>query len=285
MTANEQFLTNQQRYQPLTLPQRFSDEEMVRDWTLSRRDGQMVNRYRKQYRLGLAIQLCAMRLYGRFLNQLNDLSPRVISYLSNQLELPPTLTVAVPEREATLLEHRNNILQYLGFKRFDEKAEAALDRWIEEHARQGLLPDELFHRAERHLLLKRIVLPGPTTIERQIIRVCNQVHAQLYEQVFEQMSPELRAAIDDLLQTAGGNQRTYFNQLKEYPPGAKISSLKRYLERYENLVATGINAFEEKIIQTADKPRFFSWGLLFLGIAQYVASFDHFRGQLNTEGI
>jgi len=113
MTANEQFLTNQQRYQPLTLPQRFSDEEMVRDWTLSRRDGQMVNRYRKQYRLGLAIQLCAMRLYGRFLNQLNDLSPRVISYLSNQLELPPTLTVAVPEREATLLEHRNNILQYL----------------------------------------------------------------------------------------------------------------------------------------------------------------------------
>ena len=251
MTAKEQFLTNQQRYQPLMLPQRFSDEEMVRDWTLSRRDCQVVNKYRKQYRLGFAIQLCAMRLYGRFLNQLHDLSPRVISYLSSQLDLPPTLTVDVPEREATLLEHRNNILKYLGFQRFDDKVEADLDRWIEEHARQGLLPDELFHRAERYLLLNRIMLPGPSTIERQIIRICNQVHTQLFEQVFDQMSPVLRGAIDDLLQTTDGNQRTYFNQLKEYPPAAKISSLKRYLERYDNLVATGVNEFEEKVIDTA----------------------------------
>ena len=152
MTAKEQFLTNQQRNQPLMLPQRFSDEEMVRDWTLSRRDCQVVNKYRKQYRLGFAIQL----------------------------DLPPTLTVDVPEREATLLEHRNNILKYLGFQRFDDKAEADLDRWIEEYARQGLLPDELFHRAERYLLLNRIVLPGPSTIERQIIRICNQVHTQLF---------------------------------------------------------------------------------------------------------
>ena len=157
----------------------------------------------------------------------------------------------VPEREATLLEHRNNILKYLGFQRFDDKAEADLDRWIEEYARQGLLPDELFHRAERYLLLNRIVLPGPSTIERQIIRICNQVHTQLFEQVFDQMSPELRGAIDDLLQTTDGNQRTYFNQLKEYPPAAKISSLKRYLERYDNLVATGVNEFEEKVIDTA----------------------------------
>tara|TARA_R110001592_G_scaffold305633_1_gene578247 strand:+ start:1472 stop:2095 length:624 start_codon:yes stop_codon:yes gene_type:complete len=189
-----------------------------------------------------------MRLYGRFLNQLHDLSPRVISYLSSQLDLPPTLTVEVPEREATLLEHRNNILKYLGFHRFDDKEEAELERWIEEQARQGLLPDELFHRAERYLLLKRIMLPGPTTIERQIIRICNQVHTQLFEQVFEQMSPELRGAIDDLLQITDGNQRTHFNQLKEYPPAAKNSSLKPYLERYENLMATGINAFEEKVI-------------------------------------
>jgi TnpA family transposase len=159
--------------------------------------------------------------------------------------------VDVPEREATLLEHRNNILKYLGFQRFDDKAEADLDRWIEEYARQGLLPDELFHRAERYLLLNRIVLPGPSTIERQIIRICNQVHTQLFEQVFDQMSPELRGAIDDLLQTTDGNQRTYFNQLKEYPPAAKISSLKRYLERYDNLVATGVNEFEEKVIDTA----------------------------------
>ena len=53
MNTKEQFLTSQQRYQPLNLPQCFSDEEMVRDWTLNRSDCRMVNKYRKQYRFGV----------------------------------------------------------------------------------------------------------------------------------------------------------------------------------------------------------------------------------------
>jgi hypothetical protein len=46
MTANEKFLTQRQRYQPVTLPQDLSDEEMARDWTLSEADKREVNRYR-----------------------------------------------------------------------------------------------------------------------------------------------------------------------------------------------------------------------------------------------
>ena len=38
MTSKERFLSNQKRSQPISLPQEFSDEEMVRDWTLSETD-------------------------------------------------------------------------------------------------------------------------------------------------------------------------------------------------------------------------------------------------------
>jgi acyl carrier protein phosphodiesterase len=38
MTANEKFLTQRQRYQPVALPQDFFDEEMARDWTPSEAD-------------------------------------------------------------------------------------------------------------------------------------------------------------------------------------------------------------------------------------------------------
>ncbi|WP_217358044.1 DUF4158 domain-containing protein [Alteromonas pelagimontana] len=86
MTANEKFLTQRQRYQPVTLPQDFSDEEMARDWTLSEADQKEVNRYRTNSRPFIAIQLCAVRLYGRFLVEVNDLSPRIVSYLNSQLD-------------------------------------------------------------------------------------------------------------------------------------------------------------------------------------------------------
>lgn len=98
MTANEKFLTQRQRYQAVTLPQDFSDEEMARDWTLSEADKREINRYRTNSRLFIAIQLCAVRLYGRFLVEVNDLSPRIVSYLNSQLKLPPSLTINTPDR-------------------------------------------------------------------------------------------------------------------------------------------------------------------------------------------
>lgn len=106
MTAAPGFLKTKKRYQSIALPHDFSDEEMVRDWTLSEADKKEVNRYRTNSRLFIAIQLCAVRLYGRFLVEVNDLSRRIVSYLNSQLELPPSLTINTPDRDATFSEQR-----------------------------------------------------------------------------------------------------------------------------------------------------------------------------------
>lgn len=181
MTAKEKFLTQRQRYQPVTLPQDFSDEEMARDWTLSETDKKEVNRYRTNSRLFIAIQLCAVRLYGRFLMEVNDLSPRIVSYLNSQLELSPSLTINTPDRDATFSEQRKNILTYLGFTKYDDTAQA----------------------------------------------------------------------IDELLITARGDQRSLFYLLKEYPPSATITSIQSYLERYRSLDGIGIDAIESRIVDPA----------------------------------
>jgi hypothetical protein len=139
MTANEKFLTQRQRYQPVTLPQDFSDEEMARDWTLSEADKKEVNRYRTNSRLFIAIQLCAVRLYGRFLVEVNDLSPRIVSYLNSQLKLPTSLTINTPDREATFSEQRKNILTFLGFSKLRYREE--LDRVVivrDRHSKEAI---------------------------------------------------------------------------------------------------------------------------------------------------
>jgi hypothetical protein len=143
VTTKEQFLSKRQRYQPISLPQNFSDEEMARDWTLSASDKEEVEKYRKNSRLFVAIQLCSVRLYGRFLNQVHDLSPHIINYLGQQLDLPPSLAVEVPERKATYTDHRQHIMTYLGFQRFDDNAHEQLETWIEQQARLGIFPNEL----------------------------------------------------------------------------------------------------------------------------------------------
>jgi hypothetical protein len=139
---------------------------MARDWTLSARDRKELGTYRTTFRLFLAVQLCAVRLYGRFLNSVHDLSPRILNYLGSQLGLPSSLTIEVPERKATYTEHRKNLLDYLGFQKFDERGQSQLTTWLKQQAQQGLLPEPLFQQAEQYLLARRILLPGPSVLER-----------------------------------------------------------------------------------------------------------------------
>ena len=224
---------------------------MARDWTLSEADKKEVNRYRTHSRLFIAIQLCALRLYGRFLVEVNDLSPRIVSYLSHQLELPPSLTINTPGRDATFSEQRKNILTYLGFSKYDDAAQTSLEKWLTKQAEQGCLPDELFLRAAQHLLNAKVILPGSSILERLIISVCSDVHERLFESLYRQLSEKVRLAIDELLVTIPGDQRSLFYLLKEYPPSATITSIQSYLERYRSLDGTGIDAIESQIVDPA----------------------------------
>lgn len=72
----------------------------------------------------------AIRFYGRFLAEVNDLSPSVVNYLNIQLNLAPSLTIKIPSRDATLSEQRNKILTYLGFCKYDDAAQSRLQAWL-----------------------------------------------------------------------------------------------------------------------------------------------------------
>jgi hypothetical protein len=62
--------------------------------------------------------------------------------------------------------------------------------------------------------------------------------------MFQRLAPALRHAIDQLLTVPEGEQRSTFYYLKEYPPAATISSIQSYLQRYQTVSETGIDAFE-----------------------------------------
>lgn len=251
MSTQENLLFKRQRYQSISLPQSFSDEQMVRDWTLSQLDREEISKYRKNSRLFIAAQICTVRLYGRFLNQVSDLCTPILHYLAQQLDLPPSINIEAPERKATYTEYRHNILQHLGFQKFDESAQTKLANWLEQQAYFGLLPTELFPKAEQYLLEQHILVPGSSVLERLITHVCTTVHQQLFESVFDNLSPELRAAIEQLLQISEGEQRSYFHHLKAYPPAASISSLQLYLKHYQTVTETGIGQFEARMLSPA----------------------------------
>jgi hypothetical protein len=104
MPTPEQFLSKRQRYQPISLPQNFSEEEMARDWTLSDSDRVEIGKYRKSSRLFVAMQLCAVRLYRRFCTLLG--SPGALFRGVHSRPHRDKIAFAIPIRPLSILYMR-----------------------------------------------------------------------------------------------------------------------------------------------------------------------------------
>jgi len=84
------------------LPVDRGEEELARDFSLSEIDKREIRRCRgDDHRRRFALQLCAVRKTGRFLDSYRQVSTKILIHLSRQLELSPVLFVSDTERSAT----------------------------------------------------------------------------------------------------------------------------------------------------------------------------------------
>jgi hypothetical protein len=129
-TVDEPILLIPRRTPSIVLPEDPSQEELVQYWTLSTRDKEEVFKCRGDApRRRFAVQLCALRTYGRFLPKAVAAPVAMTNYLARQLDLPLVLFGEVPGRLATETDHLQRIRTYLGWRPFDEEARGHLTRW------------------------------------------------------------------------------------------------------------------------------------------------------------
>ena len=227
------------------LPEDPSQEELAQYWTLSARDQAEVMRCRTDAtRRRFAVQLCTLRVYGRFLPEAVPAPVAITNYLARQVGLPLVLFGEVPGRLATETEHLQRIRTYLGWRLFDEESRGRLTSWINQRATDDLLPSVLVSRAEAILRAWQIVAPARSTLEELVVSVTARVQDDVYTRITTGLRPELLHAMDDLLQVPLGARRSVLFQLKEYPAEASYAVILRYIEHYHFLREFGVGTID-----------------------------------------
>jgi TnpA family transposase len=227
------------------LPEDPSQEELAQYWTLSARDQAEVMRCRTDAtRRRFAVQLCTLRVYGRFLPEAVPAPVAITNYLARQLGLPLVLFGEVPGRLATETEHLQRIRTYLGWRLFDEESRGRLTSWLNQRAIDDLLPSVLVSRAEAILRAWQIVAPARSTLEALVVSVTACVQDDVYTRITTSLRPELLHAMDDLLQVPLGARRSILFQLKEYPAEASYAVILRYIEHYHFLREFGVGTID-----------------------------------------
>jgi Domain of unknown function (DUF4158) len=227
------------------LPTDPSEEEMVRDWTLSESDlGEIRCCRGAGNRLRFALQLGILRRYGRFVSDFATVPVRLANHLGRQLDLAPVLFVDQPVREATDLDHERRIREYLGFQKFTAEVHQRLERELAERASAGQPPTELLMQAEELLCLWKVVLPAPSTLERLVGIVVARAQDEAFQRIRVRLSQTFCDKIDELLRVSAQDSRSLLFRLKEYPPESTPAAILSYIERFRLVQALGTSELD-----------------------------------------
>lgn len=115
------FLSDAERTRLSRFPQEIAPDDLNTFFTLTSADHQHIEVHRRPaMRLGVALQLCALRFLGFSPADLSTSPPDAVLFLANQLALSPdTLAdtlASYGQREQTCTEQWQQVQQYLGYR-------------------------------------------------------------------------------------------------------------------------------------------------------------------------
>jgi TnpA family transposase len=231
------------------------EDELARHWNLTPADlAEIANCRGADQKRRFALQLCALRGYGRFLDDYRHAPIKIVNHLSRQLELPPVLFLDRSGREPTERVQAQRIRRYLGLSRFDKTAEDHLREWLRGGAMEGRTAAELLILAEEKLASLQVMLPSVSTLERIVASVLAHSTTELFESIANRLPEKLRIAIDLLVEVPTGDARSSLFRLKDYPKSANAAVIKGDIVRLrliEELLGNGgaLDDLDPKIVR------------------------------------
>lgn len=131
--------------------------------------------------------------------------------------------------------HRQLILDFYGFHRYDASAKKLIQQEVSEMARSQLKPKLIFWRCIDLLVRKHIQIPGYDHLSKLILTALNQRKKELATVIDQELTPDARALLDEMFvqENEGKYARYKLTLLKKLSQSTKPSQIR---ERAEDLV-------------------------------------------------
>ncbi len=202
---------------------------------------------RDDTRLGFALQVCTVRFLGTFLTNPLDVPEVCITYVARQLGIIDLSSLTdYTKRTATHIDHAEQIREFYGYSNFsDQPGHFQLVRWLYTRAwLSAERPTVLFDMATAWLLDHKILLPGPTILERLVARVRRRVARRLYRMLSQLPNAQQRLHLELLLTKYEGQRTTILDQLRQSPTRVSGPGLIGALRRLETIRAIDLRSLD-----------------------------------------
>lgn len=243
------FLSDAERERLSHFPAEISPDDLTSYFTLSAADRQHIElHYRPANRLGVALQLCALRFLGFSPDDLTMAPPAAVQYLADQLALSADQLSRYGQREQTRTEQLRQLEHYLGYREAANPDLEQLTSWLVERAQEHDKPSVLFQMAVEKLHADKIIRPGVTVLERLVASARERAYKETLRKLNPLLTTECSAWLDTLLAHEPALGRTRFDWLKLRAKGNTPEAVLNAVERIKYLREQGIDRWDLSVI-------------------------------------
>ena len=232
--AHRSVLTENQRNQLLNLP---SDEPtLLRHYVLSEEDLNHIHkRLNPHNRLGFALQLCAFRYPGRYLQKGELLPDSLLSFVASQLGISQEAIVKYASRPETRYHHTKEIRRIYKYTPYSKVSLLKFQEWLFQTAMETRSNLELATLFVQECRTRKIILPGITVIERTCAdaRVAAErvIVDKMASRIDDLMKERLRKTLDETID----GRLTIHGWLKRFEAGHNSADVNRLLKKLKYL--------------------------------------------------
>jgi TnpA family transposase len=236
--AHRTVLTAKQRKALLDFPE--DEASMLNHYVLSDDDIFNINRKRGDHnRLGFALQLCAFRYPGRFIQSDEILPEKLVAFVSAQLGVNPREVEIYAKRTQTHYEHSVDLQKTYHFLSFHQ-CEVKLIGWLKQAAISTRNNAELAELFVAQCRKQRIILPGVTVIERLCAEARLAAERDVVGRIVERLNDDMKEKLNGMLNDTIDGRLTIHGWLKRFEAGHNSADMNRLLEKLEYLQKLGI---------------------------------------------
>ncbi|HDF2330360.1 TPA: Tn3 family transposase [Morganella morganii] len=232
-------LTDVERQNFLALPT--DDDTLIRHWSLDDDDRRLIEtRRHDDTRLGLALQLCALRYPGRLIQRGESIPLAAITFLAEQIGIEPDALASFTRRAPTRYEQLAVLRQHYGFSELTQPLRADLLAFARGVAIASTKDKFVVAALADEMRRRRIVIPGITVIERLAGQACTEAEEALFADVAEKLSPDIIVRMEALLRMGPRTRQSGVSWLREPPGKSGDATMRGLIDRLEAVRHIGL---------------------------------------------
>ncbi|MEM6484649.1 MAG: DUF4158 domain-containing protein [Pseudomonadota bacterium] len=200
------------------------------------------SRRKPENRLGLAIHLALLRHPGQGWAE-GELVPKALVYwISEQVEVSPSVHAAYGRRQATIAAHRSVAIRHLGLRTFKRADFQHVSEWAAHAAFDTDDARIIMRRLLDQLRQQRLVLPTIGTLERIGLTGRARARRHAAQAVNDSLSEEQKQALNGLVKHDEAIGQSRLTWLRGWPHSTSAGSLHGLLARLKYVRALGLPA-------------------------------------------